>query len=77
MDFVFTVCDQAAGEICPIWLGQPVTAHWGIPAAVTIARSFTDTFAGIRPVDAPGFIVAQLAGVLLVLPPLRRQAHTV
>ena len=51
MDFVFTVCDNAAREVCPIWPGQPMTAHWGVPdpAAVTgtseqIERAFRDAF---------------------------------
>ena len=51
MDFVFTVCDNAAKEVCPIWPGQPMTAHWGVPdpAAVTgtpeeIERVFRDAF---------------------------------
>jgi arsenate reductase len=51
LDFVFTVCDNAAGEVCPYWPGQPITAHWGIPdpaavtgSAETIDRAFHDAF---------------------------------
>lgn len=55
MDFVFTVCDSAAGESCPVWPGQPMTAHWGIedPAAVDGSdldkeRAFADAFRFMR-----------------------------
>ena len=55
MDFVFTVCDNAAGEVCPIWPGQPMTAHWGIedPAAIEGAdiekqRAFNEAFRYLR-----------------------------
>ena len=55
LDFVFTVCDNAANDVCPVWPGQPVTAHWGVPdpAAVTgdeakIEIAFRDAFKMLR-----------------------------
>lgn len=48
MDFVFTVCDQAAGEVCPIWPGNPITAHWGIPDPAAVEGSETEKMQAFR-----------------------------
>jgi arsenate reductase len=65
MDFVFTVCDNAANEVCPFWPGQPMTAHWGIPDPAAakgtpqeIERAFRDAFS----------ILDRRIGLLLALP---------
>ncbi len=65
LDFVFTVCDNAANEVCPVWPGQPMTAHWGVPdpAAVQgsrgqIERAFREAF----------FLLDRRIGLFLSLP---------
>jgi arsenate reductase (thioredoxin) len=65
LDFVFTVCDNAAKEVCPVWPGQPISAHWGVPdpAAVVgteaeVQRAFRDAF----------FILERRISLFLFLP---------
>jgi arsenate reductase (thioredoxin) len=65
LDFVFTVCNKAAAEVCPIWPGQPMTAHWGVPdpaavqgSAAEVERAFCDAF----------FILERRISLFLCLP---------
>jgi arsenate reductase (thioredoxin) len=48
LDFVFTVCDNAAGEVCPVWPGQPITAHWGVADPAAVEGSDTDKWLAFR-----------------------------
>ena len=66
MDFVFTVCDQAAGEVCPVWPGNPVTAHWGVPDPAAVEGGDAERMAAFR--DAYRRLEARIK--LFVAPPL-------
>lgn len=59
LDFVFTVCDNAAGEVCPLWPGQPMTAHWGIPDPAAVEGSEAERRAAFA--DAYGRMHNRLA----------------
>jgi arsenate reductase len=48
LDFVFTVCDNAAGEVCPYWPGQPMTAHWGVPDPAAVEGTDTEKWVAFR-----------------------------
>jgi protein-tyrosine-phosphatase len=65
MDFVFTVCDNAAGEVCPIWPGQPMSAHWGVPDPATFEGTEAEKAAFIADVYR---MLANRIGIFVNLP---------
>lgn len=65
MDFVFTVCDQAAGEVCPVWPGQPVSAHWGMPDPAAVEGSQEARLKAFRDVAV---MMKRRIDLLLVMP---------
>jgi len=65
LDFVFTVCDNAAGEVCPVWPGQPISAHWGIPDPA--AHSGTATERALAFADAYRMLTNRI-GIFVNLP---------
>jgi arsenate reductase len=70
---VFTVCDNAAGEACPLWPGQPVTAHWGVPDPAAVAGSDEDK----RRAFLSAFTtLSSRIRLLLELPVARLDAHS-
>jgi arsenate reductase (thioredoxin) len=65
LDFVFTVCDNAAGETCPVWPGQPMTAHWGVPDPAEASGSEAEIALAFKDVYR---MLAQRIGIFTALP---------
>jgi arsenate reductase len=73
-DFVFTVCDNAAGEQCPVWPGQPVTAHWGVPDPAAVEGSDEEKQKQIR---NAGVTLQRRIALMLALPLDRLDAMSI
>jgi arsenate reductase (thioredoxin) len=65
LDFVFTVCDNAANEVCPVWPGQPMTAHWGVPDPAAVKGTSEQVEKGFREVF---FLLDRRISLFLSLP---------
>ena len=65
LDFVFTVCDNAAGEVCPVWPGHPMTAHWGVPDPAAVQGTRTEQ---IRAFEQAFRILERRIGIFISLP---------